>query len=331
LTPIDVHTHVVPHDFPAYAGRGRNLPWPEMADAGCGHRHVTIAGRHFRTVPETCWDGAARGAAMDAQGVGRHVLSPMPELLSCWMEAEDALPLLRFVNERIAAIVAEQPARFFGLGAVPLQDVALAVAELDRVMREQRLAGVEVPGHVRGRPIGDETFEPFWAAAEDLGAAVFVHPLKPLGVPSLVGPPGLEPLIAFPSDTGFALASLLTGGVLERHPRLRIAASHGGGTLATLLPRLQHGWQITPALQAAMPTAPAELARRLYFDTLVYDDAALRALIDRFGANRLLMGSDFPFAIADPERVGRIERLDLPEAAREALRWRNAERWLGVH
>jgi len=327
-TAIDVHTHVVPGHFPSYAGCGCNVAWPSMTDAGACHRHVMISGRVFRTVPEVSWDADARCAEMDRQRVARQVLSPMPELLSYWLTPDDAQALLRFVNEQIAALVASAPQRFFGLAGVPLQDVDRAIAELRHAIESLGLSGVEIAGSVNGRPIGAPEFEPFWDAVQDLDAAVFVHPLRPVAMDRLVGPRSLEQLLAFPSDTGLALASLITSGVLERHPRLRIAGSHGGGTLHALLPRLQHGWAIFDELRETMPTAPAELARRLYVDALVYDDTAIATLIERFGPGQLMLGSDFPFSIQDPDPVARIERVAVDPDLRAALLWRNAQRWL---
>lgn len=329
---IDVHTHVVPAHFPAYAGRGKGAAaWPSMAAAAepC-HRNVMIDGRVYRTVSDRSWAGRLRLPDMDEQRVQAQVLSPMPELLSYWMDADDATSLLRFINEQIAEMVALEPARFHGLGAVPLQDVDLAIRELEHVVNELGLAGVEIAGNINGTPIGDPRFAPFWAAVESLGAAVFVHPLRPIGMDRLVGPKALQQLLAFPSETGLAAASLLTGGVLERHPGLRIAFSHGGGSLSALLPRLQHGWLRMPAIRETMLTSPAELARRLYVDSLVYDPKTLALLIDLFGGTQVLVGSDYPFRIREQDPVGRVDQLNLTEPLRSQLLAENARRWLGL-
>jgi aminocarboxymuconate-semialdehyde decarboxylase len=258
------------------------------------------------------------------------VLSQMPELLSCWMAAADAAVLLRHVNEEIARMVATDPARFHGLGAVPLQDMDLALRELEHAVRGLGLAGVEIPGNVDGIVIGDARFDPLWEACVALDACVFVHPLRPAGMDRLVGPKALQQVLAFPTESGLAAASLLTGGVLERHPGLRIAFSHGAGTLPSLLPRLQHGWMRTPAVRETMGTAPAELARRLYVDSLVYDPRTLRLLVDLFGPTQVLVGSDYPFNIREHEPVQRILEAGLPPAQVELLLSRNARRWLGL-
>jgi aminocarboxymuconate-semialdehyde decarboxylase len=331
LSCIDVHTHVVPERFPAYAGHDVKAAWPSMLPARACHRHVMLSGKVYRTVSDRCWDAALRAADMDGQGVARQVLSPMPELLSYWLDGADGAVLARYLNEQIAAMVAREPGRFFGLGAVPLQDLDRAIAELEHAVGTLGLAGIELGTNVNGMVLGDARLEPFFAVAERLGAAIFVHPLRPAGMDRLVGPANLEQVAAFPGETGLAAASLLTGGTLARHPDLRIALSHGGGSLAMLLPRLQHGWQTFPALREAVAEAPAAGARRLWVDSLVYDRLALLHLIDRFGPTQVCVGSDFPFAIAEPDPVGRIAALGVDDGVRELLLHRNAERWLGVH
>lgn len=327
---IDIHTHIVPADFPPYARGGPDVAWPSMVPAQPCHRHVMLSGKVYRTVPETSWDTPRRVADMDRLEIGRQVLSPMPELLSYWLDGEDGAALTRYLNEQIAAMVARAPGRFFGLGAVPLQDVDRAIGELEHLVGVLGLAGVEIGTNIDGTVLGDPSLEPFFAAAERLGAAIFVHPLRPCGMERLVGPPLLQQVLAFPGETGLAAASLLTSGTLARHPRLRIAFSHGGGTLGTLLPRLRHAWQTFPALRDSVATDPLESARRFWIDSLVYEDAAIRQLIERFGATQVMVGSDYPFAIADADPVGRIRGLALDVATERLLLSGNALRWLGV-
>ncbi len=327
---IDVHTHVVPESFPAYLGVHANAPWPSMAAAHACHRHVMVSGSIYRTVSHQCWDCAVRLADMGAKRVGRQVLSPMPELLSYWMAPEDGGAMCRYLNEVIATMVAQAPGRFFGLGAVPLQDVSLAIDELDAIVNDMGLAGVEIAGSVNDRVIGDPSFVPFFEAAARLGAAVFVHPLRPSGMERLVGPAALEQVLAFPGETGLAAASLITGGTLDRIPGLRIAFSHGGGTLSALLPRLQHAWNTLPPVRGAIAADPTSVARRMYFDDLVYDAATIHRLIDLFGRSQIMVGSDYPFSIMDGDPAARIESLNLADETLAMLSSGNARRWLGL-
>lgn len=327
---VDVHTHVVPESFPAYLGRHLDTPWPSMAPAQACHRHVMVSERVYRTVSHHCWDCAARRADMDRLGIARQVLSPMPELLSYWLAPEDGATLCAYLNEVIATMVASAPARFSGLAAVPLQDVGLAIETLDHAVHRLGLAGAEVGTNVDGVPIGDARFRPFFEAAAQWGAAIFVHPLRPGGMDRLVGPAALEQVLAFPGELGLAGASLITGGLLDALPSLRIALSHGGGSLALLLPRLQHAWQALPALRDALPGDPQAAARRLYVDDLVYDADTLAHLLHVFGRDRVMVGSDYPFAIQDADPAGRLLELPLDNSSRAALAAGNARRWLGL-
>ena len=327
---IDIHTHVVPHDFPAYVGHHPDVPWPSMRAAKPCHRHVVISSRVYRTVSNQAWDIDVRLGDMDRLDVGRQVLSPMPELLSYWLEPADGATLARYLNETLANMVTRAPNRFSALGAAPLQDVDAAIRELEFAVGTLGLAGIEVGSNVGGVPIGDPRFFPFFEAAEACDAAIFVHPLRPAGMDRLVGPASLEQIVAFPGEIGLAAASLITGGLLKRFPRLRIALSHGGGAIQTLLPRMQFSWESQEALREAIPVAPVDAARTLYYDDLLYSTTAIRALIETVGEDRVMIGTDYPFAIMDPDPAARVAALGLSATGKEALRWKNAATWLGL-
>ena len=330
---IDIHAHVVPTAFPAYLGRGRAVPWPSTAPApdarGLCHRHVLVGGQHYRTVSEQCWSAPRRLADMPAMGLAAQVVSPMPELLSYWLDLADAQPLIRFLNEHTAELCAPSGGRLLGLAAVPLQHVGSAIAELQHAVQTLGLVGVEIGSNVDGVVIGDARFEPFFDACVALDVPVFVHALKPTGADRLVGPAPLEQVLGYPSDVGLAAASMITGGLLLRQPALRIAFSHGGGTLAMLLPRLQQGWQVFPALRDSIAESPIQQARRMFYDTLVFDAAALRYLVERFGSQALLLGTDYPFNFHEPRPVQRLADAGLDVATVQALTAGNARRFLG--
>jgi aminocarboxymuconate-semialdehyde decarboxylase len=325
---IDIHTHVVPIEFPAYCGRHREARWPQMRAADCGHRSVIIDGKVFRTVSQECWDIDRRRAAMAAAEISRQVLSPMPELLSYWLAPEDTLSLCQHINDTIGDMVDEAPDLFSGLGCVPLQDPELSIRELERLMSGGRFRGVEIGTNVNGVPIGDPRFEPFFAAAESLSAAIFVHALHPAGLDRLVGPPALAQLVAFPGENALAIASMITSGTLDRHPGLRIAFSHGGGGFALTLPRLMFGWHHLD-FGGRTARSPLEQARSVFYDTLVYDGSTLLHLIEKFGVTQLCLGTDHPFAIQELKPVSRIDGLDLTAQERELLLRSNAQRFLG--
>mgnify|MGYP001226544773 CR=1 FL=1 len=327
---VDVHTHVVPLEFPKYAGRHAGARWPSMTDAKPCHRHVLLDGKVYRTVSHQNWDTGVRTQDMAASGVERQVLSAMPELLSYWLEPDDGVAMCRFLNETIAGMVATDPGRFTGLGAVPLQDVDLAIRELEHAVRVLGLAGVEIGTNVDGVPIGAERFQPFFRACVELGAAVFVHALRPAGMDRLVGPPVFEQTIAFPGEVGLAAASMITGGSLFANPGLRIAFSHGGGSLQILIARMQHAWEAIPGVRDALREAPRDSARRMYFDDLLYDKVAIEALVHLVGPSQVMVGTDYPFAILDKDPLGRVASLALPGEVQRALVRDNALRWLGL-
>jgi aminocarboxymuconate-semialdehyde decarboxylase len=326
---IDVHSHVVPENFPAYIGRAVPADWPSMAPAQPCHRSVMIAGKNYRTVVDKCWDVSKRLQDLPGMGLALQVMSPMPELLSYWMDAADAQQLLRFLNDQIAGMVDTSDGQLAGLGAVPLQDMDLAIRELEYVVKTLGFAGVEVGSNINGVPIGAPQFDPFFEACEALDAAVFVHAIRPAGMDRLVGPPPLQQVLGYPGDVGLAAASVITSNLLVRRPKLRIAFSHGGGTLASLLPRLQQGWGVFPALRDAVHEAPAEQARRLFYDTLVFDAPTLRHLVASFGDTQLMVGTDYPFNFHDHTPVQRIEAAGFDDDTTARLVQRNAERFLG--
>ena len=327
---IDTHAHVVPENFPACLGSRLPADWPSMAAAQPCHRSVMISGKVYRTVSDKCWDTGKRLQDLPGMGLALQVVSPMPELLSYWMEAEPAQQLLRFLNEQIAGMVAESGGALAGLGVVPLQDMDRAIRELEHAVKVLGFPGVEIGSNINGVAIGAPAFDPFFEACEQLGAAVFVHAIRPAGMDRLVGPPALQQVLAYPGDVGLAAASAITSNLLVRRPRLRIAFSHGGGTLAALLPRLQQGAAVFPALQEALLQSPVEQARRFFYDTLVFDTPTLRHLVDSFGSSQLMLGTDYPFNFHDRTPVERVEAAGFDADTAAALIHRNAERFLGL-
>ena len=327
---IDVHAHVVPASFPHYVGSAVPSDWPSMADAQPCHKHVMMAGSVYRTVSDRCWDVEKRISDLEEMGLEVQAISPMPELLSYWMAPGPAEDLLRYINDQMAEMVAHARGRLVGLGAVPLQDIDRAMVELHRLKHELGFAGIEIGSNVNGKPIGSPDFDGFFAEVERLDMAVFVHALRPCGMDRLVGPAQLQQVLAYPTDVGLAAASVITSNLLLRRPGLRMAFSHGGGTLGLLLPRLQQGFQVFPALQESVLESPILQARRLYYDALVFDDVTLLHLITRFGETRIMLGTDYPFAFHDHTPVARAASAISDETTRNLVVRDNAKRFLGL-
>lgn len=325
---IDMHTHIVPANFPAYPGREKNHGWPCM-QCGGGHRTVMIGNKPFREVTDNTWNISRRLEDMAKEGVDRQVLSPMPELLSYWFSVDDALAFGRHINGTIAEMVVAAPQKFYGLGMVPLQDPERAAREVRSLKYEYGLVGVEVGSNINGVAMGDHRFDPFFAALQEEDMCLFVHALHPTRE-RLYGPPLMEALVAFPNENGLGIAAFIANGVLDRFPRLRIAFSHGGGSFPMILPRLQHGWNTSKPLRESIPRSPTEVARQFWYDTLVYSEPAVAYLMEVYGKSQLMIGTDYPFVIRDSHPGSQLDGLGLSAVDREALLVGNCHRFLGL-
>lgn len=301
-----------------------------MAPVDACHRQVVIDGKNYRTVSDKCWTTSRRLDDFAAMGLNLQAISPMPELLSYWLKPKDAAVLTRYLNDQIAAMVQESSGRLTGLGAVPLQDMDLALKELEYLKRTPGFSGVEIGSNINGIVVGDLRLDPFFEACEALDMAVFVHALRPVGMERLVGPAPLQQVLAYPTDVGLAAASVLTSNLILRRPRLRMAFSHGGGTLPMLLPRLEQAMSVFPALRESIHQSPTLQARQFFYDTLVFDTATLKHLLHVYGDTQLMIGTDYPFNFHDDQPVARLEAAGLAPESLERLIQTNARRFLNI-
>jgi aminocarboxymuconate-semialdehyde decarboxylase len=265
-----------------------------------------------------------------AQGVERLVLSPWVNLLPYDLAQPAARRACRVQNDALAARCAADPDRVSALGAVPLQDPGLAAAELERLMGERLLGGVEVAASVGGAFLGDDRFLPFWEAAEATAAVVLVHPTtRGFDLPVLQQH-YLWNTVGNPLETAVAGAHLVMAGVLERFPGLRVVLAHGGGALLSLRGRLRKAHSFQPQARSRLTGTPDASLRRLYYDTVTHDTALLRALVDYAGADHVLLGSDRPFDMGTPDPVGEVRALGLDADAEGAVLGGNAAALLGL-
>jgi aminocarboxymuconate-semialdehyde decarboxylase len=328
---IDVHSHVVPQELPADPSGGAIAAWPSVVCEACRTKAQVFMGkRPFREIDDRSWSPSRRIEDMDRDGVAAQALSPMPELLSYWLDPGPALEVTRHVNGAIAAMVADRPDRFFGLGTVPLQDPDLAAREARDLRSRFGLVGVEVGSNVAGAYLGDPRFDPFFAACETEGLAIFVHSLHPLQARDLSRHPMLVPFAGFTVDTGLCAASLIMEGVLERFPSMRIGFSHGGGVLAPLLHRMEFGWGSTNGFEGRLPQSPKAYARRFFYDSLVYDEAYLEHLATHIAPGQIFLGTDYPYLIQQPDPRAFIAAAASRQGVSETIWSDAANRFLGV-
>ncbi|UUR09360.1 amidohydrolase family protein [Sphingomonas glaciei] len=244
-----------------------------------------------------------RIADMDRLGIDLQALSPSPGQYHYHADPETGRAAAQAVNDGIAEAVAGNPDRFVGMGTVPLQDVGMAVTELRRCVRELDLRGVEISSNVNGVDLHDPRFKPFWAAAEELGLLVFLHPLG-FTHGQRMSEYYFNNLIGNPLESTLAVGHLIFGGVLDRFPGLKICVAHGGGYLPGYWGRMDHGWRARADCSEHCLHEPSSYLRQLYFDTLVFDPDQLASLVRTHGADRLCLGSDYPFDMAEPDPVG---------------------------
>ena len=316
---IDLHTHILPHDWPdldAKYGYGGFVRLDHYQP--CCAR-MMIGDRVFREITDNVWDPKRRIEECDREKISTQVLSTVPVMFSYWAKPADALDLSRRLNDHIAEVVRSHPKRFAGLATIPLQDPDLAARELERCVRELGLRGAQIGTHVDANPysgridtinLDNASLQPVWSAAEQLGAAIFVHPWDMFGKERMPNY-WLPWLVGMPAETSLAICSMIFGGVFDRFPTLRVAFAHGGGAFPFTIGRIERAFHVRPDLVATEnKTNPRKyLAQRdgrgdvtparFYVDSLVHDADALRLLLKLFGAQRVALGSDYPFPLGE--------------------------------
>lgn len=313
---VDVHWHYLPDEYLAAMRAGRGTSGESIETDADGDEWIVI-GRARIPLPPQLHSPDAQVAEMSHRRIDLAAVSPSPTLFQYHLDASKGLALHRMVNDAIAGIVAAYPDRYVGLAAVPLQDPALAVKELERAMQLKGIRGVEISTHVNGRNLDDPDLRPFFRAADEMGAFVFIHPLAVLA-PERLSRYYLTNLLGNPTETALAIASLMFGGVFDDCPDLTCCFAHGGGSFAALLGRWQHGHAVRGEPHANGARPPRHYLPRIFVDSLVHDDRVCRLVIDTVGADHMMLGSDMPFDMGCDDPVDRIERLAGLSAAETA-------------
>lgn len=325
---IDIHTHILPAGWDDLKEKYGYGGWIQLeVEGSCGR--MMSEGQLFRKVDPNLWDPQTRLNECAQHHVDVQVLSTVPVMFSYWAEPEDTLDLSRFLNDHLVSIVERYPKNFVALCTLPMQAPELAARELERAMK-MGMRGVEIGTHVNNINLDDPIFDPVWEVAQDTGAAVFVHPWDMMGMKQLQKY-WMPWLVSMPAETSRAICSILMGGVLERFPRLRFAFAHGGGSFPGTLGRINHGFAVRPDLcQTQTTTPPSDFVKDLYFDSLVHDARTLEFLIGTVGADRIALGTDYPFPLGELEPGELIESMEMAAETKERLLSGTALEWLGL-
>ena len=328
---IDIHTHILPRQWPDLKEKYGYGGWIHLDHHQTGCARMMKDDHFFREVESNLWDPGERMSECEKHGVDVQVLSTVPIMFSYWAKADDALDISKLLNDHIAAIIAEFPKRFIGLGTIPLQNEGLAIRELERCTNELDLAGVQIGSNVNQLNLDADALFSVFEAAQDLNAAIFVHPWDMMGE-SEMKKYWLPWLVGMPAETSRAICSLIFGGVFERLPNLRVAFAHGGGSFPATVGRIQHGFDVRPDLCAVdNNVAPQNYLEKFWVDSLVHDTDTLGYLIKKIGINKIALGTDYPFPLGDLEPGKLIESSNYSDEMKEKMLSRNALDWLGLN
>lgn len=330
MLSIDIHTHILPEHIPHWKekfGYGGFIQLDHHKP--CCARMIKDDGKFFREVEDNCWSAEKRIHECDHHHVDVQVLSTVPVMFGYWTKPQDGLELSKFLNDHIADIVHRYPKRFVGLGTIPMQDAKLAIQELERC-KAIGMRGVQIGSNVNQKNLNEPEFFEIFAACEQLDMAVFIHPWEMMGEQDMQRY-WLPWLVGMPAETSRAACSLIFGGVLERLPKLRVALAHGGGSFPATLGRIKHGYDCRPDLVAIdNAVSPEQYVGKFWLDSLVHDARMLDYVVDMFGAERVALGSDYPFPLGENIPGTLIRNMPWDDAKKEMLLSGAALQWLGM-
>jgi aminocarboxymuconate-semialdehyde decarboxylase len=325
MRAIDMHNHLIAPEVADFLVREGEHYATRLVEQN-GQRFFVIHDSARRPYTDKISRPEARLADMDAEGIGVQAVSCVPFLMYPEVSGDLGLAIAQLNNDALATIGARLAERFMPLASVPLQAPILAARELERAAR-LGLRGVEIPPRIQDQGLDEPQFEIFWETAEALPMVVCIHPFEaaPHG---MLARYNLGVLAGNLFDTGLAAAVLIYGGVLERHPKLRVVLYHAGGALPSMLGRLDMGYERLPDCRSAIPRPPSSYINQFCFDTIAFNPPMLRYLAETYGAERLVIGTDYPLLAGVAHPVAEVKALGLSAEAEEKILSGNARRLL---
>lgn len=326
---IDIHTHIMPDKMPNWVQKFGYGEFIHLEHRNC--KACMMKGdKLFREVEDNCFDANLRLKEMDETEVNIQVLSTIPVLFNYWAKPKDGNETARFFNDHIAETVLKNKKRFIGLGTLPMQDVDLAIKEMERCVSILQMPGVEIGTNINGLNLNDKRFFSLYERAEQLECALFIHPWEMMGQADMTRY-WLPWLVGMPAETSRAICSMIFGGVLAKFPKLKVAFAHGGGSFPATIGRIEHGFNVRPDLVAIdNEINPREYIGKFWIDSLVHDEKALQFIIETMGENKICLGSDYPFPLGEQHPGKLIETMQFETELKEKLLFKNAMDWLGL-
>ncbi len=326
---IDIHTHILPEHIPNWKEKFGYGGFIRLDHHKPCCAKMMMDDKFFREVEDNCWSAETRMKECDGHHVDVQVLSTVPVMFSYWAKPKDCLELSQFLNDHIAGIVQKYPKRFIGLGTIPLQAPEIAIKELERC-KKIGLAGIQIGSHVNDWNLNDANLFPIFQACEEMGMSVFVHPWDMMGQEKMQRY-WLPWLVGMPAETSLAICSMIFGGIFEKLPRLRVAFAHGGGSFPSTIGRIEHGFECRPDLVAIDNNVnPRNYLGKFWLDSLVHDIKMLDYVVDLVGANRIALGSDYPFPLGENEPGTLIRSSKYDDITKELLLSGAALEWLQI-
>ena len=331
MASIDIHAHILPRHI-AELTNGGDWHGYTLRTGDSAGSVLTRQGKDAQVIPKLMFTPEQRLADMDSLGVDVHVLSTWTRLYNYDLPTSDCLAIARDCNDSLGELVKQWPTRFMGIGTLPMQDVNAAITELERCMTQLGLKGAQINDHVNGSPMGEDEFLPFWKAVEEMGAVILFHQSEgDTVVQYRSNNYHLNNTIGNLADRTVTYASLVYGGVMDKHPDLKICLSHGGGYTAFGAGRLDRGWQVRSEARVTLNQPPSRYLSDFYYDCLTHSEDALRFLIDTVGVGQVVMGSDWPFDMGVDSPVEWLNGMSsLTQAEKDAIITTNLAELLGI-